>query len=147
MAIANSNSDQEQNRVRAVQGLLVEIEALKFRNQSLMADKIELHRKLNTPELLDFSQAVVLEAAHQRQRWRTEHDAGKEPSDWFWLVGYLAGKALAAHLAGNKDKALHHTISSAAALANWHAAILGANNEMRPGIDGANAAGEPVERG
>jgi hypothetical protein len=32
------------------------------------------------------------------------------------------------------DKALHHTISTAAALANWHAALSGTSNTMRPGI-------------
>jgi hypothetical protein len=94
----------------------------------------EAEGKLNKPELLDFSSAVVLEAAHQRERWGTEHDAGKAPSDWFWLLGYLSGKALAAHIAGNVEKALHHTISSAAALCNWHGAILGTTN-MRPGIE------------
>lgn len=94
---------------------------------------------INTPELLDFQKAVSLEAQHQRLRWSTQHDAGKEPQDWFWLIGYLGGKALRAHIEGNTEKALHHTISTAAALANWHAAILGATN-MRPGID-------PVERG
>jgi hypothetical protein len=52
--------------------------------------------KLNAPELIDFREAVVAEAAHQRERWGTDHDAGKTPADWFWLVGYLAGKALAA---------------------------------------------------
>lgn len=90
---------------------------------------------LNTPQLHDFSSAVMLEAAHQRERWGSSHDAGKEPSDWFWLVGYLAGKALNANTSGNTEKALHHTISTAAALANWHAAISGAHTEMRPGID------------
>jgi len=83
----------------------------------------ELETLLNTPELKDFIKAVPLEAAHQRERWGVEHDAGKEPEDWFWLLGYLAGKALAAVKVGDKEKALHHTISSAAALANWHAAI------------------------
>ena len=28
-----------------------------------------------------------------------------------------------AHLAGNKEKALHHTISTAAVLSHWHDAI------------------------
>jgi len=93
-----------------------------------------LSAMLNTPELHDFAKAVVLEAAHQRERWGSDHDAGKAPADWFWLVGYLAGKALAAHLAGNADKALHHTVSAAAALANWHAAIDGSHTQMRPGI-------------
>src|SRR5258708_10360280 len=88
---------------------------------------------LNTPELYDFAKAVRLEGAHQRKRWGTEHDDGKAPSDWYWLIGYLAGKALASHLKGDIDKALHHTVTAAAALANWHSAILGKTN-MRPGI-------------
>lgn len=99
----------------------------------LEARVAELEAKLNTPETASFLEGVRREVAHQRERWGTDHDGGKEPSDWFWLIGYLAGKALAAHLAGNTEKALHHTISSAAALANWHAAILGKTN-MRPGI-------------
>ena len=99
----------------------------------------ELEAQLNTPELHDFSAAVVLEAAHQRARWGSEHDAGKEPSDWFWLLGYLAGKGLRSHQAGDLDKALHHCISSAAVLANWHAAIAGDHTAMRPGIEPPDA--------
>lgn len=98
------------------------------------AEAARLAALINTPELHDFTRAVVLEAAHQRERWGADHDAGKEPADWFWLIGYLAGKALAAALAVDRDKALHHCISSAAALANWHAALLGADTRMRPGI-------------
>jgi hypothetical protein len=94
---------------------------------------------IDTPELHDFAKGVVLEAQHQRSRWGTEHDSGKEPSDWFWLIGYLAGKCLASHLAGNTDKALHHAITAAAALANWHAAILG-KTDMRPGIEPPDGA-------
>jgi hypothetical protein len=94
--------------------------------------------KINTPETEDFFKGVPLEAAHQRARWGNEHDSGKEPADWFWLIGYLAGKCLAAHIGGNRDKALHHTISTAAALANWHMAIKGAGS-MRPGIEDPSA--------
>lgn len=101
-----------------------------------------LRALLNTPELHDFAKGAALEAAHQRERWGNDHDAGKEPADWFWLLGYLAGKALKAHNDGNTDKALHHTISSAAVLANWHGAILGTTN-MRPGIDGEAALAAP----
>lgn len=97
-------------------------------------------KALNTPEIEDFSKAVVLEAQHQRNRWGAEHDTGKEPQDWYWLLGYLGGKALRAAIAGDNEKALHHTISTAAACANWHAAISGTSTSMRPGID-------PVERG
>lgn len=107
--------------------------------RDLLGHIAALESQLNTPELINFSRAVVSEAQHQRHRWGSDHDAGKEPQDWFWLLGYLAGKALAAHSKGDAEKALHHTISSAAALANWHASILGQTN-MRPGID-------PVERG
>lgn len=90
---------------------------------------------INTPETADFMAGVPLEAAHQRERWGAAHDAGKTPEDWFWLIGYLAQKALRAQNAGDMEKAQHHTISTAAALANWHAAISGADTSMRPGID------------
>jgi hypothetical protein len=97
----------------------------------------EVHRLralINAPETLSFTESVQLEVAHQRERWGADSDAGKTPADWFWLVGYLAGKALHAHARGDVNKALHHTISTSAALANWHASILGKTN-MRPGIE------------
>ena len=98
------------------------------------AEVDRLRARLNTPERHDFSAAVALEAAHQRERFGADHDAGKTPEDWFWLLGYLGGKALAAAIVGNIAKAKHHCISSAAALANWHAALNGDNREMRPGL-------------
>jgi hypothetical protein len=88
---------------------------------------------INTPETADFMAGVPLEAAHQRERWSVDHDAGKTPFDWFWLIGYLAQKAASAQIAGNTEKAKHHTISTAAALANWHAQLDGLT-AMRPGI-------------
>ncbi len=90
---------------------------------------------INTPETADFMAGVPLEAAHQRERWGADHDAGKTPLDWFWLIGYLAQKAAFAAMAGDAAKAMHHTISTAAALANWHAALSGKDSSMRPGID------------
>ncbi len=90
---------------------------------------------LNAPINADFVTGVKVEAMHQRKRWGTEHDAGKTPADWFWLLGHLAGKALAAAAKGDKEKAKHHTISSAAVLLNWHAHLTGADTAMRPGID------------
>lgn len=103
--------------------------------EAAQAEIARLSGLLNTPELHDFAKAVVLEAAHQRERWASDHDAGKTAPDWFWLVGYLAGKALHSQMNGNDEKAMHHTISTAAALANWHAAISGESNAMRPGIE------------
>jgi hypothetical protein len=130
------------------------------------ADELDaLRKEINTPELIDFVKAVNNEAAHQRQRWGTEHDAGKKPEDWFWLIGHLAGKscrhfAMAEMLteianapgfiydrAGmlrkveyHRDKGLHHIITTAAACANWHLYATGVDTRMRPGIDLAKTA-------
>ncbi len=90
---------------------------------------------LNKPEVNDFGRGVTTEAVHQQERWGTSSDKGKTPMDWFWLLGFLAGKALHAAVTGNLDKAKHHCISTAAACANWHAALSGTNTWMRPGID------------
>ena len=106
--------------------------------ESLAAMVIELRSKLNTPELEDFAKGVVLEAAHQRERWGPQHDEGKTPADWFWLIGYLAGKALHSAVAGDTPKLKHHLITTAAALNNWHAQVIGASN-MRPGISAQRA--------
>lgn len=94
----------------------------------------ELEALINTPHTADWLEAVRLEAAHQVELWGASHDGGKAPADWFWLIGYLAGKALHAACAGNSEKAKHHTISTGAALLNWHRAIAGENTAMRPGI-------------
>lgn len=111
---------------------------------ALLAERDRMNAALNTPELHDFSAGVVSEAQHQRERWGSTHDAGKTPEDWFWLIGYLAGKALHAAKAGDTDKALHHTISTAAALANWHAALAGQHTGMRPGIGEGSASYPPA---
>jgi hypothetical protein len=89
----------------------------------------------DVPIIDDFIAGTVAEVEHQVRRWGTAHDRGKEHEDWFWLIGYLAGKALSAAKAGNREKALHHTISTAAALFNWHSAISGNPTPMMPGAD------------
>lgn len=78
---------------------------------------------INTPELEDFDKGVPLESAHQAERWGEAHDRSKSAENWYWLIGYLSGKALRSAIAGDREKALHHTISAAAALRNWHRAI------------------------
>jgi hypothetical protein len=111
--------------------------------EALLADAQaahDLHALINNPHTDEFLQATRIEAAHQRDRWVDAHDRGKSAENWFWLVGYLAGKCLRAVIAGDKPKALHHTISSAAALANWFEAIkrddtgngAGDDNDIRP---------------
>jgi len=103
------------------------------------AEIARLKAELNTPEVVDFVKAVNLEAAHQRERWGSEHDSSKTDADWFWLVGYLVGKAL-----HKPEKRLHHLITAGAALANWHLSTLGKTN-MRPGIDARAAQIEEGE--
>ena len=93
----------------------------------------ELRELVGSPEIDNFLRGVHVEAVHQVERWGTSHDRAKRPADWFWLVGYLAGKALHAALSGDVDKAKHHTISTAAALYNWHCAISGTDVRMCPG--------------
>lgn len=88
---------------------------------------------INSPHNDQFLEGTRREVAHQVQRWGSVHDRAKRPADWFWLVGYLAGKCLAAHIAGDVDKAMHHTISTAAALGNWHTAIKLGASTMAPG--------------
>ncbi|WP_208455485.1 hypothetical protein [Burkholderia gladioli] len=101
---------------------------------ALRAEVDRLNAIINTPQAGDFLRAVSIEAEHQRQRWSCKHDSGKMPADWFWLVGYLAGKALHAHAVCDEKKAEHHIITTAAALANWHLAIFG-KSDMRPGTE------------
>ncbi len=87
----------------------------------LAAARREIHRLnelINTPQVEDFLEAVRIEAAHQRERWSEEHDAHKSPPDWFWTLGFLAGKAIRPGTL--HDKRLHHIITSAALLMNWH---------------------------
>lgn len=93
----------------------------------LASRKTELEREverlralINTPQTQDWMRGGELEAAHQQERWGSAHDGGKAPEDWFWLLGYLSGKALAAMNAGDHEKTRHHIISSAAVLRNWH---------------------------
>lgn len=89
----------------------------------LAAENARLKALINTPETADWHLGVDLEAAHQVERWGAVHDRDKSAEQWFWLVGYLAGKALRSHIAGDHEKAKHHTISTGAALRHWHAAI------------------------
>lgn len=108
----------------------------------------ELKAKLdtiNTPEIKDFLSAVENEAKHQRLRWPAESDAGKTNPDWFWLIGYLAGKAIAAT---KPEKMLHHIVTTAAACLNWHAARMKLTDiKMRPGIASPDLSDGCEDRG
>jgi hypothetical protein len=105
-------------------------------NEVLAEYLIDFHEaQINIPHTADFMEAVRLEAAHQIGRWGTDHDKGKEPTDWLWLIGYLAGKATNAAIAGDIEKAKHHTISTAAVMLNWHRHLNGDETTFRPGTD------------
>lgn len=86
---------------------------------------LELEGLLNSPETEAFTRAVLLEAAHQRQRW-APFDRHKRPWDWAGTVMILAGKALHgrsidmfADEAEPRAKRRHRIVSAAAAAANW----------------------------
>jgi hypothetical protein len=79
-----------------------------------------------------FWEGLRVEREFQRRKWGAVDDRNKAPADWFWLVGYLAGKALTAHVTGDSYKARHHTISAAAVLSHWWDAILVPVDETKP---------------
>lgn len=99
--------------------------------EAVIAEAERMRALLNTPEIHDFAKAVVLEAAHQRERWPEGHDAQKSDENWFWLVGYLAGKALRPDQA--IEKRLHRIITIAAAACNWHMATSALLSVADPG--------------
>jgi hypothetical protein len=86
----------------------------------LLNELDRLRGLINTPETADFIRGVPLEAAHQRERWGEQHDEKKSGEEWVFLFGFLSGKAVQALKAGDVDKAQHHAITAAAALANFH---------------------------
>ena len=104
------------------------------REATLLAELAALKGLIERPHIGEWADEVILEAAHQKERWGTEHDEGKDPQDWFWLVGHLVGKALRAHIDGDDRKARHHTVSAGAVLAHWAAHIDGIDSVFRPGL-------------
>lgn len=95
------------------------------RFSEVIAENDRLRAILSSPVNDDWLEGVRIEAAHQVLRYPAEHDAGKSALDWFWLIGFLAQKAAFAALCGDREKAKHHTISTGAALLNWHRHIQG----------------------
>ena len=106
---------------------------LRERRDKAVAELNRMREIINRPHIGMWTEEVIFEAAHQRERWPSESDATKKPTDWFWLVGYLAGKALAAHMAGDTDKLRHHTVSTGAVLAHWAAYAKGDETVFSPG--------------
>lgn len=113
-------------------------------------ERDRLQALINTPELIDFPKAVLLEAAHQVERFGTKQAAGKSPEEFFWLLSHLATRALWHHkeaqrlealgesddsIAHHRNKAVHHCITSAAALNHWHASVLKKATDFKPGYE------------
>lgn len=94
----------------------------KWGKEELIQEVYRLSGLINQPSIEDFLESVKLEAAHQIEH-RDIEDRNKNPFDWFWTCGYLCQKAAHAAEHGDLDKALHHTISTAALMANWHRII------------------------
>ncbi len=118
-------------------GMVQENAALRERLAMLLHKKTELERLrsvIDHPHNEDWFEGVKIEAAHQHERWGSAHDDGKSPEDWIFLAGYLCGKGAAAQKAGDIAKAMHHTISSGAAMLNWYRRLKGESCGMRPGI-------------
>lgn len=114
-----------------------ELTALRASHKRLVEENARLNNLINTPHIDNFLESVRLEASHQQERWGTKHDAGKEDPDWFWLIGYLAGKAI--RPGQTLEKRLHHIITTAAVCLNWHRHIAGDAHAMRPGINAPEA--------
>lgn len=89
------------------------------RASALQHEVDRLNAIIHTPHSDDFIQGVAIEAEFQRQKHGDE-DARKDPAQWYWVVGYLAGKALYSWLRGDVEKAKHHVITTAALCSNWH---------------------------
>lgn len=131
--IARDSKDPE-SRLLASAILNDQEDRFKEQNEALAA--------ADKPIVEDFFGGVKQEMHHQLERWGTTHDRNKAPPDWFWLLGYLSGKALAAAVLGDREKALHHCISSAAVLGHWHAAIKNKLQSLKVEHEPSQRAGE-----
>lgn len=102
----------------------------KWTKEELIQEIYRLGGLVNNPHIEDFLESVGLEAAYQQEH-RNLEDHHKSPFDWFWTCGYLCQKAASAAVAGDLDKALHHTISTSALMANWHRLIKQARDDAK----------------
>ena len=120
---------------------------LRNENADLEEKFLALRAAVGEPLNADWFEGVRREFAFQADRWR-EPDKIKQPEDWHSLVVLLASKAIAAQHCGDKDKALHHTISTGAALLHWWHAIAGKSNQTSPPpVTEAFRKGADVEAG
>jgi hypothetical protein len=74
------------------------------------------------PVIDDFIEGLRIEIPYQQHVWNVE-DAGKSISCWIRLIHHLTAKIGESDWNHKPDKAKHHIITTAAALANFHAAM------------------------
>lgn len=94
----------------------------------LRAEVARLNTIIKHPEHDDFIRGVSIEAEYQRCLHGVDASEGRfDWHQWYWVVGYLLGKALAACKSGEGDgeKARHHLVTSAALINNWHNVLTG----------------------
>ncbi len=95
---------------------------------ALEAEIARLKAIIHTPESDDFLRGVSIEAEYQRTLHGVDDTAARfDWHQWFWVAGYLLGKALGCCKtgAGNGEKAKHHLVTTAALLMNWHNVLTG----------------------
>lgn len=95
---------------------------------ALEAEIARLNAIIHTPESDDFLKGVSIEAEYQRTLHGVDDtDARFDWHQWFWVAGYLLGKALGCCKTGadNGEKAKHHLVTTAALLMNWHNVLTG----------------------
>lgn len=106
------------NRLKEIEARLkLDADPAALAGMELLAEVKRLNELINNPHTNDFLEAVRLEAAHQLERWGNEHDAQKSDADFYWTLGWLAGKAVRYE---TEEKRLHHIVTSAALCLNWH---------------------------
>jgi hypothetical protein len=115
-------------RIHRDGGQYVEAHGVEKATHDAEMEVARLHSIIHSPESDDFLKGVSIEAEYQRQLHGVDDtDARYDWHQWFWVVGYLAGKALAACKSGEGDgaKARHHLVTTAALLHNWHNTLTG----------------------
>lgn len=108
----------------------------------LEAEIARLKAIIHQPCSSEFLRGASIEAEYQRDLHGVDTtDARFDWIQWYWVCGYLLGKALAACKSGedNGEKAKHHLITTAGLLNNWYNVLTG-----QPAASVHSNAGKPV---
>jgi len=89
-----------------------------MRSDDLSRD--DLLQMLANPRLLNFLEAVRLEAVHQPAVWGDIHSQMQHPAEWPNLITYLLGKVVQADMQSDSTAYLTNIVAIAAACYHWH---------------------------